>query len=51
MFSNMSLRATESTGPIQTSAIETFQVSDFPKPELIKKIAQPFGFVPVPEKQ
>ena len=51
MFSNMSLRATESTGPIQTSAIETFQVSDFPNPELIKKIAQPFGFVPVPEKQ
>jgi SpoVK/Ycf46/Vps4 family AAA+-type ATPase len=50
MFGNMSLRASESTGPIQTAAIESFQVSDFPDAQLIKTIAQPFGFVPVPNK-
>jgi hypothetical protein len=51
MFGNMSLRASDGPGPIETAAIETFQVSDFPDAAVIKKIAQPFGFVPVPEKK
>ena len=49
MFANMSLRASETTGPIQTAAIETFQIPDFPNPQTIKTIAEPFGFVPVPK--